>query len=511
MLPVLLALALQAGPALPGDGPSPPRKSEGPVIIFLVDNSASLPPLDPDEKRVTALEKMLGYTEGARHRLILFGGREEISVDDPERYRSEGKWTDFYGAFVKAREVAGTYPRGTDLRMVLLSDAIVDPDPDDWPDIGGEAELARENIRRTIDLLREMEIPLYVVLVGAPPPEGQIAGDREQSPGFVLEMVRAANGAKAAPFAQTLASFFADDGLLLRKFVYRVHPEEGLQTIEPAVRRIAAPARPGVELRIFGSFVLPLVLILIALLGLLVHSFPGPGDREMLELTFDQPTHVAADRLHRTREGPWSAQGLSLVAEPRTAAATLTLLRPRADFGAHGLDASDLSPADAALLSLDLDELRSRVAALIDSGSREEKIHALNLDYMARSLGPEEVERILASPDAERARMPAVDFLRAKVHLAGDDALRSRLLAPRLQVALYGREAGRLETRAGSTVKVGRYGFRVAEIIPGGRRDARVALEYDRVPSLFGLKTILPSRFQRAFRFRRSRQRLVSG
>ena len=56
MLPALLALVLQAGPALPGEGaPSPPPASEGPVILFLVDNSASLPPLDPNEDRVKAL------------------------------------------------------------------------------------------------------------------------------------------------------------------------------------------------------------------------------------------------------------------------------------------------------------------------------------------------------------------------------------------------------------------------------------------------------------------------
>lgn len=510
MLPALLALALQGGPALPGDGPSPPPPSEGPVVIFLVDNSASLPPLDPEEKRVAALQKMLGFTQGARHRLILFGGKDEVSVDDPERYRSEGKWTDFYHAFVRARAVASTYPRGTDLRMVLLSDAIVDPDPADWRDVPPGQDLAVENVKKTIDLLRELSIPLYVVLVGAPPGEGTVAGDREQSPGFVLEMVRAANGAAAAPFAQTLASFFADDGMLLRKFVYRVRPEEGLERIEPAVRRIAAPTRPGVELRIFGTFILPLVLILLALLGLLVHSFPGPGDGEIVEVSFDQPLHLAVDRLHRTRDGSWSAQGLTLVADPRTAAATLVLQRPRADFGAHGLDASDLSAADAALLPLGLDELRARIATLIDAGSREEKIHALNLDYMAKSMSGEEVERILASSPAERERTPAVDFLRAKVRLAGDDTLRARLLAPRLQLTVYGKDAGRRDLGPGSAARIGRYGFRVGEIASGGRRDARVFLEYDKVPSLFALKTVLPGRFQRLFRFRRSRQRTVS-
>ena len=38
----------------------------------------------------------------------------------------------------------------------------------------------------------------------------------------------------------------------------------------------------------------------------------------------------------------------------------------------------------------------------------------------------------------------------------------------------------------------------------------RLALYYDKVPSLLGLKTVLPDLFQRAFRFRRSRQRVVS-
>jgi len=510
MLPALLALALQGGPALPGDGPSPPPPSEGPVIFFLVDNSASLPPLDPDEKRVVALGKMLGFVEGSRHRLILFGGKGELTVDDVERYRSDGRWTDFYHAFLRARELAETYPPGTDLRMVLLSDAIVDPDPEDWRDVPDGDDVGAHSIRKTVALLREMGIPLYVVLVGALPAEGVVAGDREQSPGFVLEMVRAANGAAAAPFAQTLASFFADDGLLLRKFVYRVRPEEGLQKIEPAVRRIAAPTRAGVEFRILGWFVMPLVVILFALLGLLVHAFPGPGDRELLELAFDKPVHVAVDRLHRTRNGSWSAQGLSLVADPRDAAATFTLQPPRADFGAHGLDARELTPADAALLPLDLGELRRRVETLTESGSREEKIHALNLDYMSKSMSAEEAERILTASPAERARLPAVDFLRAKVHLAFDDALRARLLAPRVQAHLYGKDAGRRDVGAGAAVRIGRYGFRVGEVAPAGRGDARLVLDYDRVPSLFGLKTVLPDRFQRLFRFRRSRERVVS-
>ena len=106
--------------------------------------------------------------------------------------------------------------------------------------------------------------------------------------------------------------------------------------------------------------------------------------------------------------------------------------------------------------------------------------------------------------------MSAVDFVRAKVHLAFVDPLRRRLLEPRVQVLTYGKDAARHELRPGAAVRVGQYGFVVREMGPGGRKDARVVLSYDRVPSLLGLKTLLPGLLQRAFRFRRSRQRVVS-
>jgi hypothetical protein len=510
MLPALLALALQAGPAQPGVGvPSPPPPGEGPVILFLVDNSASLPPLDPEEKRLTALERMFSFLKGHRYRLVLFGGKSEIAVDDVTRYRNDGQWTDFYHAFATARRLAAGYPRGTDVRMVLLTDAIVDPDPADWPDVPPGWDARTHSARKTVELLGEMRIPLYVILVGRPP--GEVAGrDREQSPGFVLDMVQAANGAAAAPLAQTLAAFFQDDGLLLRKFVYRVAPHEGLAKIEPVVRRIAAPPRAGIELRIFLWFVLPLLLILVALLGLLVRSFPGPGDLEILELSLAHPVHVAVDRIHRAPDGTWSTQGLSLAADARSAAATFTLQGGGIDLTGAGLDTSGLDPRDAALLPLDLDAMRRALETATDAGSREDKIHALNLDYAARSLAPAEAERLLTRPVAERAGIPAVDFVRAKAHLAFDDALRRRLLEPRVLVVTYGKNAARREIAKGAVLGIGGYGFLVREIDAGGRKDARVVLYYDRVPSLLGLKTILPDVFQRAFRFRRSRQRVVS-
>jgi len=508
MLPALLGLALQAGPA-PGQGvPSSPPPGMGPVILFLVDNSASLPPLDPEEKRVAALEKMFTFLRGHRYRLVLFGGRDEIVIDDVSRYRNDGRWTDFYSAFLAARQLAEGYPSGTDLRMVLLTDAIVDPDPKDWPDVPSGQDARSFSIRRTIELLGRMRIPLYVMLVGEP--SGGVSGrDTEQSPGFVLDMVRAANGAAAAPLAQTLASFFADDGVLLRKFVYRVGPKEGLKKIEPVVKRIAAPPRAGIELRLFGYFVLPLLLILLALLGLLVRAFPGPGDLEILELGADQPVHVAVDRIHRSPDGTWSAQGLSLAADARAAAATFTLQGPSVDLSGSGLDTNGLDPRDKALLALDIDALRRALEAATDAGTREEKIHALNLDYAARSLDPEEVERVLARGALRHGKVAAIDFVRAKTHLAFNDALRRQLTEPSVHATTYGKDAARRRIEVGVSLQVGRYGFLVRDIAPGGRRDVRLVLYYDRVPSLLGLKTVLPDALQRLLRLRRSRHRIV--
>jgi hypothetical protein len=510
MLPALVVLSLLAGPAQPGQGvPSPPPPGEGPVILFLVDNSASLPPLDPKSERTVALEKMFGFLKGQRYRLVLFGARSEIFVDDVSRYRNDGQWTDFYNAFAKAHELAASYPKGTEFKLVLVTDAIADPDPKDWQDVPPGWDPRTHSMRKTVELVREMGIPLYVMLVGDP--MGEVTGrDREQSPGFVLDMVQAANGAAAAPLAQTVAAFFQDDGVLLRKFVFRVAPTEGLAKIEPVVKRIAAPPRAGIELKIFGYFVLPLLLILISLLGLLVRSFPGPGDLEVLELAVDQPLHVVTDKIHRAPDGTWSAQGLSLVEDSLTAAASFTLQKRELELGGEGLDTSGLDARDAALLPLDVDGVRRALEAATDSGSREDKIHALNLDYAARGLKPQEAERLLLTPPAERSRIPALDFVRAKAHLALDEELYRRLVEPRVQLTSYGKDAGRRELAKGTALRIGRYGFTVRELASGGRKDVRLALYYDRVPSLLGLKTMLPDLFQRAFRFRRSRQRVVS-
>jgi len=62
----------------------PPPRGDGPIILFLVDNSASLPPSTRREAG-GALEKMFTFLRGHRYRLILFGAKDEIAVDDVTR------------------------------------------------------------------------------------------------------------------------------------------------------------------------------------------------------------------------------------------------------------------------------------------------------------------------------------------------------------------------------------------------------------------------------------------
>jgi hypothetical protein len=435
-----------------------------------------------------------------------------VFVDDVTRYKNNGQWTDFYFAIVKARELAREYPQGTEVRLLMITDGILDPAAADWQDMDvppGE-ELKAHVMKRALDLLREAKLPLYVILVGDPPKEAATPGVREMVPQVVLDMVRAANGAKASSFAQSVAAFFKDDGTLFKQYIHVVKPHEGLPAFKPIVVRMAKRSSAGVEL-LLAAIILPLFLFLFLLLGILVRSVPGAGDLEILELNLNVPAHVGVDRLHRLPNGGWASTGLSLVPDAKQAAASFTYQSSGLDLTGAGLDTDGLDSLTAKLLPVGLDELRRAVETYGDSGTKEERIYVLNLDYMAKNFDPKEAERLLAAPVQERRRIPALDFLRAKVHLLSNDALRHKLTEPRVVYLSYGRDGERRDVAPGMKLRVGRYGFIVKDVGRGGRKDVRVALYYDRIPSLFGLKTWLPDFFQRAFRLRRSNQRVVTG
>jgi hypothetical protein len=515
-LPALLtALLLAATPPAPKPLPSstaPPKPPQHePVILFLIDNSASLPPLDPEEQRVQALEKLFTFIQGRVYRLVLFGGRSEIYVDDVSHYNNKGQWTDFYSAFVRVRDLMAEYPPGTEFRIIMVTDGLIDPNPKEWVDTPPPEgqDLRTFSKEKLLELVAELKTPLYVIMVGDVTSDAVDTGAGEQAPPLVLEMARAANGRAASPRAQRLSKFFQDDGVLVKKFIFRVQPQEGLKKAVPVVQRIIKAPDPSVELKLLSAIAIPLLLFLALLLGIVVRSFPGPGDIEIIELTEGLPLHLAVDRVRKTKEG-LSTTGLSLLADARDATGTITWQRPSVDLSGVGLATEGLDALTQQLLPLSLNDLRRRLESLSDTGTKDEKIYALNLDYMAKNFDAAQAQRLLVAPLSERRRVPVMDFLRAKTHLLSNDELRRTLTEPRGQYVGYGRDADRKELEPGARVRIGRYRFVVKDLATGGRKDVRIVLYYDHVPSLLGLKNWLPGFFQRAFRLRRSQQRVVS-
>ena len=158
---------------------------------------------------------------------------------------------------------------------------------------------------------------------------------------------------------------------------------------------------------------------------------------------------------------------------------------------------------------MSLDELKAALERFSAQGSKEEKIYALNMEYIARSFDPKEAERLLTTAPADRSRIAALDFLRSKVYLLSDAALRQRLTAPHVHLVRYGKDAGRKELAPGAHVRVGPYGFAVKDIARGAARTRGWCCSTERIPSLLGIKTWMPRAVQRACRFRRSSERVV--
>jgi hypothetical protein len=430
----------------------------------------------------------------------LFGGRNEVYVDSTQYYRNNGQWTDFYFAFSKVKEIVASYPEGTKFRMILVTDGKMDPSPKDWKDqmVPPGADLRDVAEQRTLAILSDLSLPLYVMLVG-----DEVGMD------FVESMVRASNGAFAGSrYSQGVSEFFDDDGVLLRRFIYRVEPESGLAVIEPMVRRIASPSSYTIE----ASVVSILLVVIAGLVGVGVRSFPGAGDQELLELRVSEPTHIAVDRLRKlSADTPsWSWRGLSLVENTKQATASFTALESDQSFPPEGLDLSKLDPMSKELIQLPLPELRRRLDELMKSGEKKDMIEALNLDYVAPDFQPARAERLLTASSSSRRTMNASEFLRAKVHLFHNKKLFEQLTGPRVSCLIYGAGAEKRELRPGNSIELGRYTFRVSDLIKGGRKGYQMTLSYEKVPSALWLKRIVPNSIQQLLRFRRSHERIVN-
>jgi hypothetical protein len=158
---------------------------------------------------------------------------------------------------------------------------------------------------------------------------------------------------------------------------------------------------------------------------------------------------------------------------------------------------------------LPLPALRKKLETLAGEGNKDEQIYALNLEYVSKDMEEPRVERVLTCSPAERKKFSANDFLRAKVHLLHNEKLSRKLTGACVLCKVYGLSAHEQELRPGSKIQLGRYEFRVDELTKGGRKDFRLGLSYERVPSPLFLKRLVPGAVQRALRLRRSHERVV--
>ena len=221
------------------------------------------------------------------------------------------------------------------------------------------------------------------------------------------------------------------------------------------------------------------------LIGIGVRSFPGSGDREIVELRTGQPVQVSVDRLRRLPSDvpAWSRKGLSLVESSRSAAAGLTAKEESIELPPTGFSLDGMDEIARSLIELPLPELGERIEHLTKNGTKDEQIHALNLEYGAKDMEEPRAERLVMSAPSERVKFPALDFLRAKVHLLHNEKLRKKLTGPCVVCKIYGAGVQEIELRPGSKVQLGRYEFRVDELTRGGRKDFKLGLTYDTVPS----------------------------
>ena len=317
-------------------------------------------------------------------------------------------------------------------------------------------------------------------------PGASVAGrDREQSPGFVLDLVQAANGAGRRPPRP-------DARLLLpgrRPPPAEVRlprgaprgPEEDRAGREahrrPAARRASSCGSSATSSSRSCSSSS-------SLLGLLVRSFPGPGDLEILELA-RRPARARGGRPHPPRA---RRHLVGAGAEPRRRRPRRRrdLHPPRGRARAHRRRPRH-RPASTRATRRSCPSASTSCAAPSrrrpTPGRREDKIHALNLDYAARGLDPQEAERILTRPAAERAAAPRGGLRPGQ----GAPRLRRGPAPPAARAPRAGRDLregrGRgASSRPGPRCASAATASSCARSRRGGRKDARLVLYYDRVP-----------------------------
>ncbi len=292
------------------------------------------------------------------------------------------------------------------------------------------------------------------------------------------------------PSRRRSPSFFQDDGLLLRKFVYRVAPHEGLKKIEPVVKRIAAPAARGnrdADLRLLRPPA-PAHPRLAPRPARAVLSGAGrprdPGARGRPAGARGGRPHPPLARRHLVGAG----------AEPRRRRPhrRRDLHAPRGRARADGSGPRHDRPRPARQSTPAPRARRPAPRPRDRDRRRDPRGQDPRPEPRLRRARPRARRRRSGSSPGRPPSGPPCPRRTSSGPRRTSPSTRpcaAGCSSPACSVVLYGKDAGRRELTTGASLRVGGYGFLVREIARGGRKDARLVLYYDRVRSFLGLKT----------------------
>lgn len=469
------------------------------INILLMDNSRSVPHLDPDKSRQEVLAEIEQMLAGYGNRLILFGGRNELDTDRADRFISDGWHTDYYFAFEAAVKLRKEYPPDCDVRIIFITDGLMDAFPSDYPEeqftMKSQAQSHARNL--TLQLLQENPIPTYIILLG----------DRYDHY-FMQQISIRANGiARANPLMEKAAEFLNNNGFLFKQFIYPLPPQSTMKDVRKVIRTIRHEGVPRIEWVLLGL----LILAVLTFVVMAVRSFPAPGDQEIIQLVEGVSVLIGADIRdssviahdgHARRKS-----GLQQVTATAHAIASISFQRRNFDFTARGLQGmTKLDPVSRQLLDVDVQKLSKKLDEMEKSGSDEEIIAATDLKYYCSNLDAEKVKVILQAREMARMDIQAADFLKAKVYVALAPDMLEELTEHKVFLTIPSRNLIRAEVKAGQEYQLGKYRVRIVSAVKDSKFSARVVLEYISMPSTLGLKKTMPRALQAILRLRRPRR-----
>lgn len=502
ILPFLLLLGLTASWMAAAPRQLAPGKKG--LVILLVDNSRSVPRMDPTRSREDVLRTLVSSLEDFETRLILFGGRNEIILDNPSAQSNGGWHTDYNYAFQSAMRVLDEYIPKPPARIILVTDGVPDAFPEDYREesFSSKDEAMAFSRSETLGLLEERHVPTYVVLLGS-------SYDRD----YMERITVKANGfARANPLVEKAALFLDNNGSLLRQFLYIVPSNAPMAELVKITRRIVTESNPRLEWALFLLIVIPILVLTV----LSLRSFPAPGDTEILKLeegvpiylgTGNQDPLVLANPDHVRRK-----VGLQHVLDSNYAQASFVYLKTPIDFSPKDLPGlSQLDPIYRSLLEEDIRRIPERLQHMENSSSDDEVIAATNLHYYCSDLDPERIRSILLARGTSRKSISCEDFLKAKIYVALAPDMLQELTEYKVLVSVPAMQLMRAEASPGMTLKIGRLTMTLADIQTDAQFGASLVLEYRRMPTFMGIKLWMPHPIQRVLRLRGTTRNLFTG